>query len=178
MTEIAIPWRLKIGLVVAGYAGVFVVAAMWIATRYLAALRDPVTFSGGMAAGGDWMLELIIVAMLLVPTFLLALFLRSSEEASTKFAKVLLCFGLSAPVSVALMAIPAIGQGKNLFAGALGYVCLYRVFAFPMTLFGLIGLCVLAKYKRARRLIIYSALVETVTPVALLFLASGRFSNF
>lgn len=155
------------GLVVAGYAGVLAVAAMLIVRRYIAGLRDPDMFSGGMGAGGDWMLELIIVAMLFAPTFLLALLLRNSEESSTKFAKVLLGFALSLPVCAALMAIPAVGQTNNLPGSLLGYVCLYRVFAFPMTLFGLIGCCVLAKFKRPRRLILYSLLIETGIPILL-----------
>jgi len=154
------------------------VSAIWITMRYLAELRDPDMFNSGMAAGGDWFLELIIVAMLLVPTFLLALFIRNSEEAYTKFAKILFWFGVSAPVSIALMVVPAVGESKNFFASLLGYACLYRVFAFPMTLFGLIGCCVLAKFKRARRMIFYSAIVEIVTPAVFMFVASGRFFKF
>ena len=163
MTEMAIPWRLRVGLVVAGYAAVAVVSALWITQRYLAEQRDPATFNSGMAAGGDWFLELIIVAMLLVPTFLLAFFIRNSEAAYTKFAKILLGIALSAPASVALMAIPAVGQSNSL----LGSVCLYRIFAFPMTLVGLIAFCVLAKFKRPRRLILCSLGIEVGTFIAL-----------
>ncbi len=68
----AIPWRVKIGLIVAGYAGVAVVSAIWIFRRYLAGLRDPDMFSGGMGAGGDWFLELFIVGLFLIPTSLLS----------------------------------------------------------------------------------------------------------
>jgi hypothetical protein len=156
----AIPWRFKIGVVVAGYAGVVAVSAFLVGMRYLAEQRDPDTFSGGMAAGGDWFLELFLVGLLLIPTFVLALVLRDSEADYTKLAKVLFGFGLSAPVSMALMAIPAVGQSKNLIASTIGYICLYRVFAFPMTLFGFIGCALLAKFKRARRLVWYSLLVE------------------
>jgi len=163
MQQVAIPRRVKVGVIVAGYAGVVLVAAALIVRRYLAEQLDPITFSGGMAAGGDWFLELFLVGLLLIPTSLLALLIRDSEAASTKFAKVLLGVGLSAPLCVGLMAIPAIGQGKNFFASMLGWVCLYRVFAFPMTFFGLIGLCVLAKFKRPRRLILCSLLVEITT---------------
>jgi len=161
----AIPWRAKIGVVVAGYAAVIVVSAMWITQRYLAEQRDPATFSSGMAAGGDWFLELIIVAMLLVPTFLLALLIRDSEASYTKLAKILFGFALAAPVSMGLMAIPAIGESKNLPASIVGCICLYRVFAFPMTLFGFIGCAVLAKFKRPRRLIWYSLLIEILSIV-------------
>lgn len=157
------------GVVVAGYAGVLAVAAMMIVTRYLAEQRDPATFSGGMAAGGDWMLELFLVALFLVPIFFLVLLIRNSETAYTRFAQVLLGFGLTAPASIGLMAIPAIGQSNSW----LGSFCLYRIFAFPMTTVGFAGSCVLAKFKRPRRLILYSILIEIVS-VALLFSMATR----
>jgi hypothetical protein len=168
----AISQRAKMGIVLAGYACVLVVSAMWITTRYLAEQQDPAMFNSGMAAGGDWFLELIIVGMLLVPTFLLALIIRDSETASTKFAKILLAFALALPVSTALMVIPAVGQSKNTVWSVIGYVCLYRVFAFPMTLFGFIGCCVLAKFKRPRRLILYSIGIEIASTVLLFTMGS------
>ena len=61
------------GFVVASYAAVLALAAMLLARRYLAEQRDPATFSGGMAAGGDWFLELLLVALLFIPTFFVAL---------------------------------------------------------------------------------------------------------
>lgn len=166
---IAISWRVKLGLVVAGYAGILAVAALMITARYLAEQRDPATFNSGMAAGGDWMLELFLVALLLVPTFFLVLLIRNSERAYTKFAQILLGFGASAPASLAVMMIPAVGQTNSL----IGSLCLYRIFAFPMTLLGLAGSCVLAKFKRPRRLILYSLLIEIAT-FGLLFLGLAR----
>lgn len=159
-----ISWRVKIGFVVAGYAGVLGVAAMMIVRRYLAGLRDPDMFSSGMAAGGDWMLELFLVALFLLPTFFLVLLIRNSEAAYTRFAQVLLGFGLTAPASMGLMLIPAVGQSNSL----LGSFCLYRIFSFPMTAVGLAGSCVLAKFKRPRRLILYSTLIEILSFVLLL----------
>ena len=171
MSQQAIHGRVGIGLVVAGYAGVLVVAAALIAQRYLAERRNPADFSGGMAAGGDWFLELFLVGLLLVPTCLLALLIRNSEAAYTKFARVLFGFGLSAPISVGLMAIPAVGQSNSL----LGLVCLYRVFAFPMTAVGLAGSCVLAKFKHPRRMILYSLLIEIATMIVLFTLTTVKF---
>ena len=168
MNQMAIPWRAKVGFIVVCYAAVVAVAAMWITVRYLAEQRNPADFNSGMAAGGDWFLELIIVAMLLVPTFLLALLIRNSEAAYTKFARVMLGFGLASPASLAIMAIPAIGNGN----GLLGSVCLYRVFAFPMSAVGLAGCCVLAKFKRPRRLILYSLLIEIATVILLFTLTT------
>ena len=168
MSQIAIPWRVRVGFIAACYAGVLALAGLLIMRRYLAEQQDPATFSGGMAAGGDWMLELFLVALLLIPTFFLALMLRNSETSYTKFAQVLLGFGLTAPVSLGLMAIPAVGQTNSW----LGAVCLYRIFGFPMTTFGLAGCCVLAKFRRPRRLILYSLLIEIVTMILMFTLTS------
>lgn len=166
--------RAGMGLVVVGYAGVFVVAAALIVRRYLAGLRDPDTFNSGMAAGGDWFLELFLVGLFLVPTFLLALLIRNSETAYTKLAQILLGFAIAAPVSVAVMAIPAIGQSNKFPGSWLGFICFYRVFAFPMTVIGLAGCCVLAKFKRPRRLVLYSLLVEIGTFVVLFVLMMAK----
>ena len=168
MTQIAIPWRMRMGVVAVGYAGVFLISAFWITQRYLAEKRNPDDFSGGMAAGGDWFLELIIIGMLLVPTFLLALFIRDSEASYTKFAKILFGFALTMPLSVGLMAIPVIGKSNNLLA----FFPLYRVFAFPMTVVGFVGCAILAKFKRPRRLILYSVGVEIATAVLMFTLTT------
>jgi|SRR5579871_683964 len=156
---IAISRRAKIIFVMACYVGVLGLACVMVAGRYLAEQRDPATFSGGMAAAGDWMLELFLVALLLIPTLFLVLLIRNSETAYTKFAQVLLGIGLTAPASVGLMCIPYVGQTNNW----LGSFCLYRIFAFPMTTVGLAGSCVLAKFKRPRRLILCSLLIEIGT---------------
>jgi len=174
MHQVAIPWRVKVGVIVAGYAGVALVAAALIIRRYLAEQLDPSTFNGGMAAGGDWFLELFLVGLLLVPTFLLALIIRNSETAYTKLAKVLLGFALALPVCVGLMAIPAVGQSKNSVVSLIGYVCLYRVFAFPMTVVGFAGCCVLAKFRRPRRLILYSVGIEIMSVVLIFAITTLR----
>ena len=161
------PRRVQFGFVGACYAGVVALAGVLILRRYLAGLRDPDMFSGGMGAGGDWFLELFIVALLLIPTFFLVLLIRNSEPSYTKFAKFLLGFGLTAPACMGIMAIPAFGQTNSW----IGSFALYRIFGFPMTLIGLIGCCVLAKFKRPRRLILYSLLIEIGTFVVLMVLA-------
>jgi hypothetical protein len=163
MSLTAFQRRAQFGLVAAGYAGVITVSSLWIAQRYLAERRNPADFSSGMAAGGDWFLELIIVGMLLAPTFLLAWFIRNSEPASTTFARVLLGLGISAPVCAALMAIPAIGNTNHFPGSLIGSICFYRVFAFPMTVAGLAGCAILTKCKRPRRFILYSLSIEIMT---------------
>ena len=127
-----------------------------------------------MAAGGDWFLELIIVGMLFGPTLLLAFFIRDSEAAYTKFAKILLGFAVALPMCAGLMAIPAIGQSKNMVWSLIGSVCLYRLFAFPMTLFGFGGCYLLANFKRPRRLILYSLGIEMMSIVLVLVLITTK----
>jgi hypothetical protein len=164
MSQIAISWRARMGFVALCFAGVFAMSAMLIIRRYLAEQSDPATFNSGMAAGGDWFLELFLVALFLIPTFILALMIRDSETSYTKFAWILLGFGLSAPASMGILAIPAFGQTNSW----IGSLALYRIFAFPMSLFGLAGFCVLAKFKHPRRLILYSLIIEVVTFILLL----------
>ena len=56
-------------------------------------------FNGGMAAAGDWMLEIFIGGLLLIPTFFLALVIRKREAIYTAFSRVLFGFSLTAPIS-------------------------------------------------------------------------------
>ena len=78
----SIPLRAQLGLVAAGYAVVLVTAALLVYARHLQYVNHPedVAASSGMYAAGDWMLEIIIGFMLLVPTFVLVLVIRKSEH--------------------------------------------------------------------------------------------------
>jgi hypothetical protein len=94
----AIPWRVQLGFVAAGYAAVASSAAILIAERYLQYARHPeeVAASSGMYAFGDLLLEMFIAGALLVPTVLLVIVIRKSEPAYTAYSKVLLALSLSA----------------------------------------------------------------------------------
>src|SRR6201981_1683211 len=122
----SIPLRAQLGLVAAGYAVVLATAALLIYVRYLQYVNHPedVAASSGMYAAGDWMLEIFIGCMLLVPTFVLALVIRKSENLYAGYSKVLLGLSLTAPISLRVLSIPAVNQGTM----ALGWICMDRLF--------------------------------------------------
>jgi hypothetical protein len=86
------PSRLQLRFVAASYAVVVIVSALLIYERYLTYVRNPqdVAAAGGMYAGGDLLLEVIIFFLFLVPTAALVFVIRKSESAYTTYAKVLL----------------------------------------------------------------------------------------
>jgi hypothetical protein len=163
-----IPWRVQLGLVALCYAMVLALSAVLIVARYLQYLSHPddVAASSGMWAGGDLMLELFICGMLLVVSFFLVLVIRQSETAYTIYAKVVLAISVSAPVSIGVIAIPAVGQGASL----LGWACLFRVFASPLVLLGLAMSRLFARFPRTKRMTNYALLIETVTLVLMVLM--------
>jgi hypothetical protein len=168
-----IPRRVQFGIVIAGYASVLLIAAVLIYLRHMQYVNHPdeAMASSGMYAGGDWLLELFIVGLFLIPTFLLALIIRNSEPASTRYAQVVLGISLTAPVGLGLFLIPAVNQGN----GFLGWFALDRLFASPMVIVGFVGSRLLARFKRAKRLTSCAILIEVATIVVmiLLFWLSG-----
>lgn len=158
MSLIDITWRRKMALVAVCYAAVIGLGVLAIVLRYFEEMRNPNDFNGGMAAAGDWMLELMIGMALLVPTFLLALVVREREAASLMFAKVLFAFSLTALLSMALDAIPVISQTNNL----VGTLCMYRLLASPVVLAGMGTSRLLARYRPAKRLISYALVCEAI----------------
>ena len=160
------PSRVGLTLVATGYAAVIALAAVLIYVRYLQYVRHPddVAAYGGMYAGGDLMLELFIVCMLLVPTGVLVFVIRNYETAYTTYSKVLLAGSITCPLSVGIISIPAIGQGNSI----LGWICMFRLFGSPLVLVGLVFSLVLTRFRRPRRLILTGVLVEFLTLVAML----------
>lgn len=163
MNESQIPWRVQLWFVAACYGAVLALAAVVVATRYLAGLRNPDDFNGGMAAFGDWMMAIFLVGLLLIPTWLLAFVIRKREEIAARFAKILFGFSLLAPLSLGLTLIPVIGQKDTI----LGSFCLYRLSGEPMVIAGLIGCRLLARFKLAKRLLSWAVVIETATVVLL-----------
>jgi len=155
------PFAVKIGLVALGYAAVVGISIILIAWRYwqYKTHAADVAASSGMWAGGDLMLELFICAMLLGMTFFLVLVIFRDESAYTVYSKVVLAISVTAPLSAGLMAIPAVGQGVSL----LGWACLFRVFASPLVLVGLVMSRLFARFPRAKRFTNYALLTETLT---------------
>lgn len=86
-----------------------------------------------MYAGGDLILEIFICCMLLIPTFLLALVIRKSENLYTWYSKILLGLSLSAPICLGVLSIPAVNQSTMI----LGWICLERLLSSPFVVIGL-----------------------------------------
>lgn len=166
-----IPWRVQLRLVAASYAAVLAIAAVLIVARYLQYVRHPddVAAYGGMWAGGDMMLGLFICFLFMIPTMFLVYVIRKSEIACETYAKVLFGFSLTAPVSVALIAIPAVSQSSSI----LGYFFLYRLLASPVVLIWLTVSRLLARFDRQKRWNSYALLVEGLTLVLMAALMSG-----
>ena len=161
----AIPLRAKLGVVAGGYALVLATGIMLVYGRHLLYVNHPqeVMAASGMYAAGDWMLEIFIGVLLLVPTFFLALVIRKSERLYTGYSKVLLGLSLTAPLCLGIFSIPAVNQSSML----LGYVCMDRLFGSPIVILALLVSRLLARFDRARRLTSYALSIEILTLVLL-----------
>src|SRR5580698_10154658 len=162
----SISLRTQLRLVAAGYALVLAAAALLVFMRYMLYVNHPqdAAAAGGMYAAGDW--------MLLVPTFVLVLVIRKSENLYTGYSKVLLGLSLTAPISLGVVSIEAVGQSTML----LGWICMDRLFCSPVVIVGLLVSRVLAQFDRAKRLTLYALLIEVSTLVLMvgLFLFAAR----
>lgn len=167
-----IPMRVQLGLVAAGYAGVLATAGMLVFARHMLYVNHPAdaAAAGGMYAAGDMMLEIFIGCMLLVPTVLLAVIIRKSENLYTVYSKVLIGVSLTAPICLAVISIPAVNQGTMIW----GWICMERLFGSPIVIVGLLVSRLLAQFDRTKRLTLYALLIEVLTLVlmAALFLFS------
>lgn len=169
----------QLKLVASAYFIAFAIAAFLVSVRYLAYLNNAadVAAYGGMWAGGDLMLELFIVCMFLVVTFFLVLVIAKSETAYTFYSKVLVGISLTAPLAVALIAIPTISHSDFIFYWIVGYACLFRLFASPLVAFGIGMSRIFARFPRPKRLTVYALAIEGSTLVLLvasLFFAGNR----
>src|SRR5215467_8973741 len=162
----------KLRWVAVAYGVVLAVSVLLVVWRYLQyrwQAQDANLYSG-MWAGGDMILGVFIFCLFLVPTFVLALVIRDSERLYTRYAKVLLGLGLSAPLSLGLISIPEVNQGQSL----LGWVFFWRILGSPFVLFGFAGSRLLARFPRARRLCSYAVLIEGATLLAMVVFLFGR----
>ncbi len=162
--------RVQLRIVVAGYVAVIVASAALVYMRHLQYVRyaSDADTSGGMWAFGDWMLELFIAGLFLVPTLLLAFFIRRSETAYARYSQILFGIACTAPVCVGSFFVPAIAQSGSGLFGVLGWLSLGRISASPVFVVGLVCSRLLARSKRAKQLTMYALLVEVGTYVLLL----------
>jgi len=157
----SIPLRTQLVLVAAFYAVVLATAALLVFVRHLQYVLHPedAAAAGGMYAAGDWMLEIFIGCMLLVPTLVLALVIRKSENLYAGYSRILLGLSLTAPICLAVLSIPAVNQGTM----ALGWICLDRLLCSPIVIVGLVFSRLLARFDQAKRLTLYALLIEVLT---------------
>ena len=164
-----IPFQAQLKLVACGYFVALAISTALVFVRYEAYVHNAadVAASGGMWAGGDLMLEFFIVAMFLMVTFFLVLVIASSESAYTTYSKALLGISLTAPLSVAMIAIPAINRGDATFYSIIGFACMFRLFASPMVAFGIAMSRLFARFPRPKRLSVYALAIEGLTLIVL-----------
>jgi hypothetical protein len=156
-----IPRNTQLKLVASGYFIALVIAALLIFARHLQYMNHAADAAayGGMWAGGDLFLEFFIGGMFLVVTFFLVLVIAKSESAYTIYSKVLIAISLTAPLSVALISIPAMGQSDLI----LGWACMFRLFASPLVAFGIGVSRLFARYPRPKKLTLYALAIEGLT---------------
>jgi len=165
MNHAPISPRAKMRWVSAAYGAVLVVSVFLVVWRYLQYRwhAEDANLYGGMWAGGDMVLGVFIFCLFLVPTSFLVLVIRNSEPMYTRYAKVLLGLGLSAPLSLGLIAIPEVNQGQSL----MGWVFVWRILGSPFVFLVLAGSRLLARFPRAKRLCSYAVLIEGLTLVTM-----------
>lgn len=164
-----IPQRWQLRLVAASYAAVLLISTALVYWRYLQYVRHPedVAASGGMWAGGDMMLAAFIACLLLIPTFFLVMVLRKDEHAWTVYSKVLLAFALTAPLSIAALAIPG-------GSWVIGDVCVSRIVAAPFAVVAYVISRIASRFRGPSRRIIYALGIEILTVAgAIVFLMSS-----
>jgi len=166
----SLSWQTQLRLVGAGYGLVALIGGGLVFARYLQYKlhADDAAAYSTMWGFGDWMLEIFILGLFLVPTFFLLLVIAKSEPASILYSKILLAFSLTAPLSVGLFFIPAVAQGWMP-----GIFCLYRVLGTPAVLVGMALSRLMVRFPRAKRLASYALLVEAGT---LVLMAAALFS--
>ena len=162
----------KLRWVQAAYGLVLAVSVFLVVSRYLQYRwhADDANLYSGMWAGGDMVLGVFIFCLFLVPTLFLVLVIRDSEPLYTRYAKVLLGLGLSAPLSLGLIAIPEVNQGQSL----LGWVVFWRILGSPFVFFVLTGSRLMARFPSAKRLCSCAVLIEGLTLVTIVVFLFGR----
>lgn len=156
--------RTQVRLVVAGYGVAALLSVALVGWRYLQySFATEADKQSAMWGFGDWMLEIFIIGLFLIPTFFLSLVIAKSESASVLYSKILLAFSLTSPLSIGLLLIPAIAQGWMP-----GIFFMYRVLGSPAVLIGIVLSRLMAKFPRAKRLTSYALAVEFGTMVLMM----------
>jgi hypothetical protein len=145
-------------LVALGYAGALVAATGLLFMRHLQELRYPIDAQGGMWAGGDLFLYVFIAGLFMVPTIFLILVTAKFEGFYTGFSKFQLVLSLSAPVCLIVVYL-----GENHVGEGLLNLCLFRLLWVPFILVGMGISRLAARFDRAKKLVSYALLTESLT---------------
>jgi asparagine N-glycosylation enzyme membrane subunit Stt3 len=161
--------RSKLRLVGAAYAVVVALSVMLVLLRYLQYKLHPddADAYGGMWAGGDMILAILIAGMLLVPTFFLILVLRKDEPGYNKYSKALIGVALTSPLAIALTALPT-GPWW------IGVISFSRLLVTPFAIVLYVVSWIATRFRGARRRIVYGLLIEVGTIVVSIALLMGR----
>jgi hypothetical protein len=151
----SMPLRVQLGLIGLGYAAVLAYGILAEFARYLAAMKDPVSASGGMWAFGDELLAWSIFFCFMVPTLFLILLMREYEGTFVKYSKVLFWFSLSAPLCLGIFVLGAVAHAQH-FVDPL----VWRTWRAPFALVIIAASRVLARYDAAKRLLSRALLIE------------------
>ena len=153
--------RTRLYWIAAAYVAVIAVSAALIVMRYLqyATHPDDAAAYSGMWAGGDLILEMFIVGMFLLVSFVAALVIAESESAYTIYSKALVGISLTAPFSVAIISISAVSRSNSI----LGDACMYRLFASPLVACGIGMSRLFARFPRPKKLTVYALAIEGLT---------------
>ena len=156
----AIPERVQLYCIAFGYTSILTFWALITFQRHLIELQDPAaaTASSGMWAFGDALVSVGTGFLLLVPTFFLLRLMARHESAFTLYSKIALAISLTAPLALALLA-----SGKLPHEGFLENNTLLRLLYSPFVIVILAMSRIMARFETAKRLLLYSLSVESLT---------------
>ena len=153
-----IPRRAQLWLIALAYAAVFLVAATLLYERHLQELAYPAEASGGMWAAGDFLLDIFIACLFMVPTVFLIRVTARFEAFYTQYSKFLLGLSLSAPVCLSVLLLGEKHVGQSLII-----LCFYRLIWSPFILVVMATSRLVARLDRAKRFASYALLIEVLT---------------
>ena len=143
-----------------GYAAILAFAAAAFYARYVWYRNHPVEAmaSSGMYAGGDAMLAIFVVCLLMIPSIFLVWVGAKFEAPFTVYSTILFWVALSAPVCLGLLLLGEKHIHQYIFA-----FCFFRLVWSPFLL-ALMGFSrFVARFDRAKRLNTYALLSEGLT---------------
>jgi hypothetical protein len=169
----------KMGFIVGGYFSAFAAACLAVYINELMIPASVSQSSGGMVAGGDFILFLFVFFFLsLAPTGLALYWLRSNDRFWNIFSILSLALAATGPLAEAVLTVTEKLQlYQQPFWALVSFLSLLRVFGTAVFAGGFIIAAILTRQKRARRFLLISAGIEIAVflYVAAHFIFSSRF---